>query len=253
MMRFLATLLLLPTFVQAQGRVEYTVVTTLNVELPPDMEAFRDQIPTETTARRELVFDDAAALTRPAETPVAKPGEAPTEADRPHGPSVRVTVLGAGHGASHGEDETYLDRATGEMVRTRDLLGRTFRVTGAAPALRWRLTGEQSTFLGYACQRAVAERDGRTVEAWFAPELAEALGPDAYGGLPGLILVLRDGHVSYEATAVALGPLADGAPPPPSEGQEVTSEAFETLQAERLRDLETMGGPGGGSVRILRR
>ena len=59
--------------------------------------------------------------------------------------------------------------------------------------------------------------------------------------------------MSYEATAVALGPLADGAPPPPSEGQEVTSEAFETLQAERLRDLETMGGPGGGSVRILRR
>ena len=140
----------------------------------------------------------------------------------------------------------YLDEA-GALVEARTFLGRTFRVSRERPVLEWRLMAEQAEHLGYTVMKAVAERDGTTFEAWFTPQIPVSSGPAAYGGLPGMILVLsvNDGQIQYQAAEVALGELEDGLIAPPEEGDEVSQEDFERLVKERLEDMARRRPRGG--------
>ncbi|MEM8558425.1 MAG: GLPGLI family protein [Bacteroidota bacterium] len=232
-------LLALPTLAASaqQGTVTYTATVKLdNVDLPPEFEALRDQIPSETSSERVLRFTETEALTSTSsserESDVADPSELTETGEQ----RVHIRVRGA-----QVNDQTYVDLDTGEIVRQRDFLGRAFRIQREAEPLAWRLTGEQSEFLGYTAQKAVAEHDSTTYEAWFTPEIPVSAGPDAYGGLPGLILVLTAGNRTFEATSVDLSPLAEGAIEKPSEGQEVTSEEFARIVEERTREREASG------------
>ena len=89
-------------------------------------------------------------------------------------------------------------------------------------------------------QKATAEHDSTTIEAWFTPEIPVSAGPGLYGGLPGLILVVsvNDGHTVYSATEVSLTAVEDGVVKPPDDGQEVSREEYEKIVAEKLAELE---------------
>ncbi|MEO0557491.1 MAG: GLPGLI family protein [Bacteroidota bacterium] len=236
-----------------QGTVNYTVTSKLEVELPPEFAHMQDQMPSETTAERILLFNEMATLT------VSPPSEEdsvtdPSEMMESGGQQIVVRVRG-----TEGDDQTYVNLETGEVIEKREFLGRTFRIQDEATPLAWRLTGEQSEFLGYASQKAVAEQDSTTYEAWFTSEIPVSAGPESYGGLPGLILVLTVGNRTFEATSVDLNPLAEDAIAAPSDGREVTSEEFAEIVEERMRDMETStfttesGATGTRSFRVIRR
>lgn len=236
-----------------QGRVQYTVTTSLNIELPPEMAHLMDQMPSERSDTRELLFTESEALTR--SLPSEEEPDDPTMMSDTGGGAQAISL----RRVSSADNQTYIDLATGAMTEQRDLLGRTFRIVGAQPPYAWRLTGEQSEFLGYPCQRAVAMRDSTTIEAWFTTQIPASVGPGTYGGLPGLILVLTDGNRTFEATDVQLATLADGEIEVPTDGREVTREAFAEIMEERMRDLETTGlsttSPSGGrsTFRVIQR
>ncbi|GAB5536927.1 MAG: hypothetical protein Rubg2KO_31760 [Rubricoccaceae bacterium] len=252
----LALFLLPVAAVAQQGTVNYTVTTKVEVELPPELAHMQDQIPSESTSERVLFFNESETLTTnpPSEEDDNVPDPSAMASDN----NVNVVIRTRG---SSSEDETYVNLDTGQVVQKRDLLGRTFRINGEMSSLSWRLTGEQSEFLGYASQKAVAERDSTTYEAWFTSQIPISAGPEQYGGLPGLILVLTDGRQTFEATSVSLEPLAEGTIEPPSDGREVTGEEFTALLEERMRDLEessgTFSSSGGASgtrsFRVIRR
>ena len=134
------------------------------------------------------------------------------------------------------------------MVEVRRFLGRTFRVSRERPSLAWRLTAEQAEHLGYTVMKATAEQDSTTIEAWFTPQIPVFGGPESYGGLPGMILVLsvNDGQVQYQATEVTLGELEEGSISPPDEGDELSEEEFEQLVKERLEEMARTRRPPGG-------
>lgn len=249
-------LFLLPGVAAAQeGTVSYTVTTTVEIELPPELAHMQDQIPTENTSERVLLFNETEALTM---NPPSEESEDnvpdPSTAMESGGVNVVIRTRGASN-----EDQTYVNLETGEVIEKQNFLGRTFRITGDASPLAWRLTGEQSEFLGYAAQKAVATRDSTTYEAWFTPQIPVSVGPEQYGGLPGLILVLTAGNRTFEATSVDLSPLAEGAIAEPTDGREVTSEEFAEIVEERMRDMETStfttesGATGTRSFRVIRR
>lgn len=253
--RFLLTvvlgLLLLPAASAQEGRVLYTVTTEIEVELPPEVAHLQDQVPSQARSERLLLFTEAEALTMnpPSEDDRVPDPSAMTDGGNP----VVVRMLGA-----DSDDQTYVDLGTGEVIERRDVLGRTFRIVGEVRPLAWRLTGEQSTFLGYTCQRAVAERDSTRYEAWFTSEIPVAAGPEQFGGLPGLILVLTAGDRTFEATSVDLSPLEAGVVQKPTGGREVTSQELAAIVEERIEDMNTSTmttDPDGSSrsFRIIRR
>ena len=242
----LATLVAMvaPLTAAQEGTVTYRVTTRIVVELPPELAHMADQLPSEQSASKTLVFDEAAALTSNApRVAVDEPAPLP-DPDEP-----RMVFRIGGHAS---DDQTHVDFETGVVTETRDFLGRMFRITGERPALAWRLTGERGQFLGYPCQRAVADRDSTTVEAWFTPAVPVPAGPGPYGGLPGLVLVLADGRRTYEATEVRLEPL--GAPiEAPAGGREVTREAFDRIVKEKMEELEASRPRGERGGLIIRR
>ncbi len=71
-------------------------------------------------------------------------------------------------------------------------------------AFKWRLTGEKKTFLGYNCQKGVADFRGRTYEAWFTTELPFRDGPYKFDGLPGLILDIQDQEGHYHWSCIGI-------------------------------------------------
>ena len=211
-----------------QGTVRYEVTIEREVQLTPDLAHLADQFPRLLTADRVLSFDATTALTRDApRRETSAPGNAQMVVRRP-------------------ESVTWV--SGGDRLEQTELLGRSFLIRDEAPRLMWRLTGETAEFLGYPCQKALATRDSVTVEAWFTLQIPAPVGPEAYGGLPGLILVLTDGPRSFVAREVRLGPLPDAALEPPTRGRAVTRQEYARIVREKMEEL----GAESGGVRVIR-
>ena len=188
-----------------------------------------DQFPDVTTAERVLTFDASTAHTTNGAAPAASEPRAGLFAQRP---------------------ETVTWVSGGARLQQTGFLGRDFLIRDEPTPLAWRLTGEEGEFLGYPCQKAVATRDSTAIEAWFTPQIAAPVGPETYGGLPGLILVLTDGPRSFVAQEVTLGPLPDGALEAPDRGRAVTREEYDRIVREKVDELGAQ--PGAGGVRVIR-
>jgi GLPGLI family protein len=134
----------------------------------------------------------------------------------------------------------YSNITDGTLVQEFVFMGRTFRIKDMLPTYEWRLVAEQSDFMGYMVMKAETEYDGRTIEAWFTPQVPVAAGPGRFGGLPGLILVLsvNRGEELYSATSVDLGEL-DIVIAPPEDGDEISREEYEKIVEEKLEELRT--------------
>ncbi len=74
------------------------------------------------------------------------------------------------------------------------------RYEEAVPKLDWQITSEEKEIGGYKSQKATVSYRGRVWTAWFTEELPMPYGPYIFGGLPGLILELRDQKGEYAFT-----------------------------------------------------
>lgn len=62
---------------------------------------------------------------------------------------------------------------------------------------KWNITTETQQLLKYNCTKATTEFRGRTYEAWFTEDVPVANGPWKFGGLPGLIVNIKDVENQY--------------------------------------------------------
>ncbi len=65
------------------------------------------------------------------------------------------------------------------------------------------------------------------VVAWYTPQIPVTFGPDIYGGLPGLILELKDNRNHYYLQKVILEPRTEEIPQPPSANQHMIQMSWE--------------------------
>lgn len=117
-------------------------------------------------------------------------------------PEQVLANLGSFHGGV--QDIFFRDAAAGRLTHTDQIGMGHLLYTEPLPAIDWELTDGERTIVGYACRRARCTFRGRSYEAWYAPEIAVSCGPWKFGGLPGLILAIRDdaGVLDLEATGV---------------------------------------------------
>ena len=222
-----------------EGLVTYEEVIKLEIELPPEMAHMADEIPNSQTNTRHLYFNESEALLKDApET------EDHDESFHGDGGMVRIQTRRV-------ENETYFNFDEARRIDQRDFMGRTFLIEDDTPDIAWKLSGEQSEFLGYMCQKATATVDSTTYEAWFTPEISVPAGPGT-GGLPGLILVMNvnDGQRSYVAKALDLNPVEEGIIVPPKKGKKVTQEKFDEIVAEKMKEMDATSGGNTFMIRM---
>ncbi len=243
-MKWLAfALLLLPATASArQGTVRYDRAIRYEFTIPERMdERLKAQIATQSVTSMVLAFDEATWVIRPADGERRAPA---VMTDRPEGLTLRLKMGSTSRSDQETLLETHVDAGAGTVTETREFMGRTFLITGDQPSWAWKLTGEQSQYLGYTVQKATAMRDSLPVEAWFTAEIPVPAGPAEFGGLPGLILVVTvgDGRTTYSAKEVHPGPLETGALAAPREGEKVTREEYEKIVAEKMKELTELRG-----------
>jgi hypothetical protein len=214
----------------------------------------RGALPTERVNEVVLFFNAAESLMKPVPRVVreggrGRGGDGGRADGAGRGNFLRRLRLGA---AFRNTQETLVEAHTrydeGTIVEARDLLGRSFIIADERPSYEWKLTSEQAEFLGYVVLKATAVRDSSTIEAWFTPQIPVQGGPAAFGGLPGMILVVSidDGQTQYTATGIAIGPIAEGVITRPTEGDEVTREEYDKILAEKLEELRATQRRGRG-------
>jgi GLPGLI family protein len=238
-------LFLLPIVAFAQqGSIRYDATVKIEIQLPPGMEHMADQIPDSRTSGRMLYFTDAAALIKDApEAETDESGDVNLHGD---GFAFRMSS------GSQAEEETFYDFDTGDVIEKTDFLGRTFRIAGEMEEYQWRLTSDQSEYLGFKCQKAIAERDSSIVEAWFTTEIPVSAGPAGLTGLPGMILVANfdDGQRTYTATEVDLETDVSDMITPPKGGKEVSREEYDGIVEEKMKEMGATRGRGA-NMRVM--
>ncbi len=90
-------------------------------------------------------------------------------------------------------DSTYVRYNNSHFVESRKFYDDTFVVEDVLPFWSWKIVGPERIYLDYRVVKATSTTGlGKTIEAWFAPELPVPAGPGLYYGLPGLILMVTN-------------------------------------------------------------
>ncbi|MEI6947513.1 GLPGLI family protein [Paraflavisolibacter sp. H34] len=181
-------------------------------------------------------------------------------------------------GAMGGDDLSYVNFASGRKVDQRELAQKTYIVEDSIQKLKWKLTGESQTILGYKAQMATAEQyltrtrpvmengemkmqevqDTSRIIAWFTPQIPVPAGPSYPGQLPGLILQLEinNGRMVYKAVEFSPKVNVNSIKEPKGgkrisaadyakENQKVMEEMRRNFQGGRGIRMNAGGGGGG--------
>ncbi len=89
--------------------------------------------------------------------------------------------------------QVYTDHSKTYMVaREYGFDGKPFYLKDSLYPMHWNITDEGRQIDSLNCIRATCRFRGRNYEAWFSPDIPVSYGPWKMGGLPGLIIDLRD-------------------------------------------------------------
>jgi len=233
-------LALFPAVAVAQsGVILFDRAVRYDFELPERLGEMRNQIPSANISSLLLLFNESESLLVPA--PTDEEEEPLTGmALRAQGATERLRMGSLSRSDQETLQKVYVNSEEGTVAETREFMGRTFLITGTRPAYVWKLSGEQTEFLGYLVQKATAVLDSSVIEAWFTPEIPVSAGPGLFGGLPGMILSVSvdSGHTVYSATEVNLTTVEDAAIRAPQDGQEVSRDEYEQIVVEKLEELQ---------------
>jgi len=173
---------------------------------------------------------------------------------------------------SAGGGLTYKNTAENLFIQETEVFGKPFLVKDELAPKEWELTQESKKIGSYTAYKAIYTdyREGMSmsfnsdddqnemekvidtikIEAWYTPDIPVSQGPTEFWGLPGLIMEVNDGSMSYVCTKVILNPEDKIKIKQPSKGKEVTREELRTITEEKTQEMMKKYSNGGGDVTI---
>lgn len=146
-------------------------------------------------------------------------------------------------------NKIYKNRRDKSSVAQRNILDRSFLISEPLADFGWTFSPEEKTVAGYLCKKAVANDE---TTAWYAPEIALNDGPDAFWGVPGLILEVETGDKTITATSVEIQPENAAPVKAPSKGKKISREAFDKLKKEREEEMTPSSEDTEVKINIIR-
>ncbi|RPD91235.1 GLPGLI family protein [Aureibaculum marinum] len=123
------------------------------------------------------------------------------------------------------------------VILEKEFNGTNYLILSNFNKYQWKLGTDVRKISGFSCYKATTiktyiSRKGNIVEvpitAWYTPEIPIALGPKDYVGLPGLILSISEGKITYYATKIDLKANKVNVQFP-KKGIKITEKEFEKL------------------------
>lgn len=214
-----------------EGYIVYEDKTDIHSQLPPDMEAMKDRIPQFRTKEKILYFEESQSLYAkiPKELATQEKQDFTERRRRRRGPR-----------GGRGSSTVYIDLKENQLVKSEDLFGKKFLISGETTDKPWKITGKQKKVGDYLCQEAMYQDSTQNVIAWFTPMIPVSIGPGEFRGLPGAVLRVEidEGLRILTATKIITETLAENTIVKPEEGEDIEQEAFNTLREEKMEEMK---------------
>jgi GLPGLI family protein len=150
-----------------------------------------------------------------------------------------IGILNRGKGPQVKSLEVFYDFDKSKKFEQVEFMTRLFIVESEMEAVAWKMTGEMKKVMNYVCMGAELKEGEDTITAWFSSEIPVSVGPDQYGGLPGLILgIEKNGVVVSLATSLSLKGMKKGTIQKPKDGKKMSLEAFNEMVAEKREEVK---------------
>ncbi|MEM9895008.1 MAG: GLPGLI family protein [Bacteroidota bacterium] len=167
---------------------------------------------------------------------------------------------------------TYKNSATRELIEKKESFSKLYLIKGDLPERKWVMTGQTKKIGNYTCSEAVYEsiKERRTlsfsnedqktetvmdtteVQVWFTTEIPVPHGPANYWGLPGLILEMTDGKVTYLCNKVVLNPEKFAEIKAPKKGKAISMEEYKKISEEMAQNMMKKYSTGDGSSTVIK-
>jgi GLPGLI family protein len=221
------------------GVVKYDDKMKLNIKLEGESAGYADMLPKERTEQKILYFTPDVSVYQ-GDKEKKNPDDVEQEAG---GAMVHVQMASS-------DDKIYRDLKAHKKIEQREFMTRMFLIESDAGKADWKLTGAQKTILGFPCQEALREDDGKKFRAWFTPSIPVSSGPQNFGNLPGLILSvdIDDGQRTITASSVTFTTVDKSLLVKPKEGKKVTAEQFHKIVDEKRKEMGADDGNGAHAI-----
>jgi len=228
-----------PGEIKTSGTIRYEEKMKLEIKLEGESAALSEMLPKERTEQKILYFSPQASMYESVEDPRKN------EITEQEGTGIVVQVY-------QDNNKVFRDLKENRRYEQRDFMTRQFLIESDQGATDWKLTGNQQTILGFPCQEAMREEEGRQIRAWFTSAIPVSTGPGNQGNLPGMILAvdINDGQRTITATTVDFAAADENKLVKPKEGKKVTAEQFRKIVDEKMKEMGAEGESGGGQVMI---
>ena len=128
------------------------------------------------------------------------------------------------------------------------LFGQNVYIGDSLAERKWQITESKRDISGYNCRKAIYQKNDSTrIYAWYTSALIPSVGPEGFGGLPGVILGIatEDGGVIYFAKKVEMLAELDPAQITPSYGK---NKVYSMLEFKNKIEKEYANTPWGKRV-----
>jgi GLPGLI family protein len=212
---------------QVKGTIFFEEKVDLHRNLPPEKEEVKNMIPQFNSSKWEFTFSGDESLYQP----LKEKELTGTNANQ------------SGYNMRFGRENRilYKNLAEDKIVDSRDFMQKQFLIKGFTSSRKWKIGKKQKQILNYNCLEASMRVDTATMlTAWFTPQIALSNGPSDYQGLPGMILQIdiNDGERTITATEVKMDDAAMSPIIVPTKGKPITSEEFEKLREEKMKEMK---------------
>lgn len=172
---------------------------------------------------------------------------------------------------SMGGGMTYKNTSDKTVIQETEAFSKQFLINDELEQLEWKMTGKTKKIGNYTAFEAVFQnirevqsismsdegkksetrQDTTNVVAWYTPDIPVPHGPEDYWGLPGLILELNDGDVTYLCTKVILNPDKGVAIEIPKKGKKVSADEFQKISDEMAAKMMKKYSNDGDGEHIM--
>ena len=128
-----------------------------------------------------------------------------------------------------GNKTYYYNNKTKENVEQEyDILGEYFLIQN--PITEWKLENESKKIGDYVCFKAttmlnIVDKSKATI-AWYTPDIPVNFGPKLFNNLPGLVLEVNTGGITFKAIKIELNPNYELKIEKPRKGKKVTKKEY---------------------------
>lgn len=243
----LALLFVVSAFAQKEGTIKYIRVTQLKIEAPEGMEEMFKNMPKEQSAEKVLIYNGKKSIYQNPQDNIGNEDNVVNLGDD----NMQFKI-----DFQEPDEKLYIDLDTKESIHQQDFMGKQFLVRGEQKKTDWKIGKGKKKIAGYICMEATAiVSDTIPLTAWFTPQIPVSLGPNGFGGLPGMIMQIDHNNGDMLITATAI----DESTPnlelivPPTKGKKVSQEQYKKIIEEKMKELgANSGGSGGTSTIIIR-